>query len=84
MAKGLPVIIGCHPSLLSDCKPEFIIEIENNSNPVNVGAVITEYDRLLKKYKPNELRHEIRNFAEEFVSIDKVMNPIIEYLKENN
>lgn len=83
LAKGIPVVIGCHPSLLSDSKPDFIIEIENNANPVNIDGVLAEYDQLTEKYSPADLRSEIRRFAEMYVSTKIVMDPIMSYLKKH-
>ena len=80
LSRGLPIISGCNEDILSGKKLDFFFEFENNSSVVNMESVISFYDNITKIPKLNE---NIRRYAEENVSIEKSLQPVIDYIEES-
>lgn len=82
MAKGLPIISGCSVDVLYNRDFKYYCEFPNNGSCIDMNRVVGFYDAI---YNCDETRetivNHIRNFARETVDMDKVMKPIINYIK---
>lgn len=81
LAKGLPFATGCTIAGIEDTCP-FMFLFPNDKTVISIEQLINKFDKLRKGKEKQELAMEIRNFAAEKVSMEKVMKPIIEYIKE--
>lgn len=83
LAKGLPFATGCTIAGIEDTCP-FMFLFPNDKSVVSIEELVNKFDQLRSKGSKlkSELAKEIRNFATEKVSMEKVMKPIIEYINE--
>ncbi len=82
LAKGIPIIYTCQDGAIKPDYP-YGLEVPNDSSLIDIDSVIDFYDRIYDGSYDKKLETIkcIRSYAEETVSMDKVMQPIIEYIE---
>ncbi len=78
-ARGIPFVIAYEDWDFSETFP-FVYRIPKDDTPVDVSQVIKWYENLIKEH-PN-YSTEMRRYAEENLSWDAKMEPVIEKIKE--
>jgi len=78
-ARGIPFVIASDDQDFSETFP-FVYRIPKDDTPVDVSQVIKWYENLIKEH-PN-YSMEMRRYAEENLSWDAKMKPVIEKIKE--
>lgn len=74
--RGIPFICGYHDMRFAG-NEKFIMNIPNNSDPVNMDRVIDFYKEI---YKNTGYQKQMNNYATEYLSWDVVLKPIVEFL----
>ncbi len=80
LAKGLPIITGCREDILDRQETEYVYTFPNDSSYVNMKYVVSFYDKIYGKEDRREVHRQIRNYAKEVVDMEKVLQPVIQYL----
>ena len=75
-ARGLPFICG-YRDLRFPPDWEFMLNVPNNSEPIDMNRVIDFYEKVTLKENYKEL---MRKYAAEHLTWDKIMEPVVEYL----
>ena len=76
-ARGLPFICGYH-DLRFPPDWEFMLNVPNNPEPIDMNRVIEFWEKVALQANYKEL---MRNYAEEQLIWDKIMAPVVDYLK---
>lgn len=76
-ARGLPMVCGYKDSRFSD-NPFFILQVPNDSSAIDIEEIVDFYSKIRKINNYKEL---IRQYAVENLTWDKIMSPVIEFLK---
>lgn len=74
---GLPFICGYHDMRFKGDE-EFILNVANDSQPIDMKQVLAFYHKLSKHTK---YKKEMYEYAIKYLSWDVVLKPVIEYLK---
>jgi len=82
LAKGLPMITACYVDVLNDNNFPYYLEFENNNLPIDIQRVLGFYEEKIKYNNRKELTNKIRQFAEEYISLNEAFSPIIKFLDE--
>lgn len=82
LAKGLPVIAGCDISTLGGGLPDFIYRFENNNTAIDINNLVKFYDFLYKEKDYNNVIDLIATYAKDNFSMQRVMQPIVEYIRK--
>ncbi len=81
LAKGMLLTTGCEIDIL-DKDYKYVKNFPNNSQNVNIAELIEFYENIKKEHTDKAaVANTIRNFAMQHVSMESVMNPIIEYIE---
>lgn len=82
LAKGMPIIYACQDSAMKQDYP-YCLEAPNDSSPIDMDSVIDFYDKIYNGSYDKKLETIkcIREYAERTVSMDKVMQPVVEYIE---
>ena len=75
--RGLPFICG-YRDLRFPPDWKFMLNVPNNASPIDMNCVIDFYEKVTLESNYKEL---MRNYAKEHLSWDKIMEPVVEYLK---
>jgi hypothetical protein len=78
-ARGIPFVIASDDQDFPETFP-FVYSIPKDETPVDINQVIKWYESLIKEYPNYSI--EMRKFAEENLSWDAKMKPVIEKIKE--
>lgn len=78
-ARGIPFVIASNDQDFPESFP-YVFRIPQDDNPVEIDKVINWYEDLSKKHPDYSL--EMRKYAEENLSWDAKMRPVIEKIKE--
>lgn len=81
IAKGLPVIAGCSERAMEESQLPYFKIFVNHRGAIDMEEVVKFYDVISQK-KEEDVIKEIRNYAKEKISIDRVLQPIIDYIME--
>lgn len=76
-ARGIPFICGYHDMRFNGSE-RFILNVPNNSEPINMNRVVEFYDNMAVQ---KDYQEEMRNYAVNNLSWDVVMKEIVEYLR---
>lgn len=79
MGKGIPFIYSTEIDVFKEKHVDFAYQIHIDDSPVNINEVITFYKKLLSKYSAEQLSFRIREYAEDSLSMNKVMKPIADF-----
>lgn len=84
LAKGLPVICGCHVNVF-DVDFPFYLEFSNDSSMIDIEKIISFFDKIYNNSNGNreEIINSIRSYAERKVSMDVAMKPVVQYIEES-
>lgn len=78
-ARGIPFVIASNDQDFPESFP-YVFRIPQDDSPVDIDKVINWYENLSKKHPDYSL--EMRKYAEENLSWDAKMKPVIEKIKE--
>jgi len=78
-ARGIPFVMASYDQDFSEAFP-FVYRIPKDETPVDVSQVIKWYENLIKEHPKYSM--EMRRYAEENLSWDAKMKPVIEKIKE--
>ncbi|MEH2946865.1 glycosyltransferase [Lachnospiraceae bacterium 56-18] len=76
-ARGIPFVCGYHDMRFPE-DAEYIMKVSNNSEPVDMRGIIDFYENIVLQ---KNLNRRMRDYATEHFTWEKMMAPIIEYLK---
>lgn len=82
MAKGIPIMSGCGERAFENSELPYFKEFPNDKKEIDMKEVVDFYDDICR-YKEEEVISQIRAYAEEKISIRKVLQPVIDYIMEN-
>lgn len=74
-ARGLPMVCGYQDSRFPDDFP-YILQVPNDATPIAIDEIINFYDRIALQRNYQKI---IRNYAEENLSWDSIMRPVVDY-----
>lgn len=77
-ARGIPFIIGYNDMRFGE-KTEFVMSLPNSDEAVSMNEVIAFYERITTQ---RQYRESIRSYAENYLSWERIMEPIIDYLNK--
>ena len=80
LAKGIPFIYSGEIDVLVKHSADFCLQLPAEDEPVDIESVIEFHDHIYDKEDERVLIGRIRAFAERYVSMDKAMEPVMEYL----
>lgn len=84
LAKGMPIITGCKIDVLED-DYFYVKNFSNDQTVVNVSEIVDFYEKIIcKNEKKMITADEIRKFAEKTVGMEKVMQPIMDYIESED
>lgn len=76
-ARGLPFICG-YRDLRFPSDWEYMLNVPNNSDPIDINSVIDFYEKVTSK---ENYKESMREYAIQHLTWDKIMEPVVEYLK---
>ncbi len=76
-ARGIPFICG-YRDLRFPSDWEFVLNVSNSSMPIDMNEVILFYENITSK---QDYRIYMRNYAEQHLTWDSIMKPVIEYFE---
>lgn len=81
MAKGIPIISGCNERAFENSGISYFKIFPNNKEKIKMESVVDFYDNICCDNEKQIIK-EIRAYAEKTVSIEKVLQPVIDYIME--
>ena len=78
-ARGIPAICGYH-DLRFPNNWKYIMNVSNNSEPIDMNRVIKFYENITLE---NNYKKNMRNYAEEHLTWENIMKPVVEYFKNS-
>ena len=57
---------------------EFILNVPNNSEPIDINRVIDFYEKVTSK---EHYKQSMRDYAIKYLTWDKIMEPVVAYFK---
>lgn len=82
LAKGVPFVFSGEIDVFRDEPVDFCLQIPADESPVDMLKLLEFCDGLYERETPIDLTKRIRRYAEQHVSMDAAMKPVIEYLKK--
>lgn len=83
LAKGLPMIYAGEIDVFMGKELDFALQVPSDESPIDIEQVLRFYDKLQMSYTMAELTEKIRRFAEQTVSMEKVIQPLAAYFYGN-
>lgn len=81
LAKGMPLITGCEIDVLDD-DYKYVKNFTNDKQTVDIAEVVAFFEKIKKENKDKStVADAIRKFAIQYVSMQSVMTPIIDYIE---
>lgn len=81
LAKGLPVAAGCVEDFVQDNDRKYYIDFPNDDTPVDIEKLIVFHDGIYKQSSSRqEIANSIHKYAEQTVSMEIALQPIIKYI----
>lgn len=84
LARGIPVFSGCEQDIFETAPCSYHMEIENNNSPVDIENVVRFYKDIYSNKDKNTVAGEIREYAKKYASIEKSLEPVMEYLSNTD
>jgi len=81
LMRGLPVVSAVDEKYLIKLKDRCYLGFPDNETPLDMEKIIRFYDYIYESNSMNEVHNAIRTKAENMVSINKIMEPVINWLK---
>lgn len=85
LAKGLPIVSGCHEDAFEDETFDYYLEFPNDDSVVEIEKIVDFYDHIYSTKSHTErieMTNMIREYAKRQVNYDVVFKNVIDYLKE--
>lgn len=76
LAKGLPIISGAQIDLFKDNPKWFYLKFPENETPINIGEIVSLYDKMINEKTKQEIIREIRSFVEEKADMYNTFKPL--------
>lgn len=76
-ARGIPFICG-YRDLRFPPNWEFMMNVSNDDEPINMNRVIEFYERIVSE---DNYKQQMRDYAKMNLTWDKIMEPVVEYLR---
>ena len=84
LAKGLPIISGCHEDAFEDEKFGYFLEFPNDMSTISIKRVINFYDNIYQAgFNKNIMVKNIREYARRHINYDVVFQNVIDYIRED-
>lgn len=80
LAKGIPMVTSCIVDVFEKSSFQYYCSFPNDDTPIDMSKIIDFFDDIIQEGR-SEVQKKIRQFAKENVDMEKVMKPVIEYLK---
>ena len=83
LAKGLPIVSGCHEDAFEDEKFNYYLEFPNDDSVIDIKKIIDFYDFIYSKktYEDRvKITYTIHEYAKRQVNYDVVFKNVIDYL----
>ena len=61
---------------------DFVYTVSDNENKIDLVDVLEWYKHLLEKESETELTKRIHKFAEEYLTWEEQLKPVVNYIKE--
>lgn len=84
LSKGLPVVVGFEEETFMIEPTRYVCEFPNNDSNINMERIITFYDEIYNgEMGRKEVHEEIRDYARRMVDLQKLMQPVVDYILQN-
>ena len=83
LAKGLPIVSGCHEDAFEDEKFNYYLEFPNDDSVIDIKKIVDFYDFIYSKktYEDRvKITYTIHEYAKRQVNYDVVFKNVIDYL----
>lgn len=81
LAKGMPLITGCEIDVLDE-DYKYVKNFTNDKQSIDITEVVAFYEKIRKENKDKAtVANAIRKFAVQYVSMQSVLKPIIDYIE---
>lgn len=82
LAKGMPIISGCHEDAFEREKSNrYYLEFPNDNTPIDIKMIVDFYKSIYETDMNREQIHkEIREYAKKTVDLSVTMRPVMEYI----
>lgn len=83
LAKGMPIISGCHEDAFERGKPgRYYLEFPNDNTPIDIKMIVDFYKSIYETdMNRKQIHKEIREYAKKTVDLSVTMQPVIEYIR---
>lgn len=84
LAKGLPVVVGFKEEVFMIEPTRYVCEFPNDDSNVDMDRVVQFYDDVYKgEMSRKEVHEEIRAYARRMVDLQRLMQPVVDYILQN-
>ena len=83
MARGMPMVSSVKIDVLPP-EYKYVLMLPPDESPVDIEKLIMFYNRLKERYSVEQMRQEIRSFAEQNCDMKVVMQPVVDYILSDN
>lgn len=84
LAKGLPVAVGFQEEVFTIEPTKYACEFPNNASNIDMSRIVEFYDSIYNRDMSRKaIREEIRDYARQMVDLQKVMQPVVDYILQN-
>lgn len=81
LAKGMPFIFST-PIDLGQYEPlSYCFKASEDEEPIDVQALLDYYQTLYRQYDETEVANRLREYAEQWVGLDRALSSVIDYIK---
>lgn len=82
LAKGIPFVYAGHVGAFDASPVDFCLQVPADETPIDVGALLAFHSDIYCRYTERQLIAAIRAYAENHVSLDAMVGPVVAYLRE--
>lgn len=82
LAKGIPFIYAGHVDVFDTSPVDFCLQVPADETPIDVEALVAFHTDIYRRYAESQLISSIRAYAENRVSLDAMVGPVVAYLRE--
>lgn len=82
LARGMPFIYSGVIDVFQDNPVDFCLRVESDESPIDINRLFCFYGELYERLNALDLAKQIRLYAENHVSMDVAMKPVVDYIGE--